>query len=168
MRRSRCASLEPCVESQCGSESEVKGSYLGCRCCSAAVWLTSCRDAGASSRALLHILASLRNQNSARKVRGLTRFQLSAIYVDESAAMDASPEEGAAAAAAVEQSCAAASGYSGVPLHFARLEDVYASDEQRRSPSAQQAGPAAAARRAKLQALLQVRHALASTPRLLA
>ena len=120
--------------------------------------MTTYRDAGASSRALLHILAALRNQNSARKVRGLTSFQLSAIYVDESAAMDASAEEGAAAEAAVERSCAAGGGYSEVPLHLARLEDVYASGEERRSSSAQQAGPAAAARRAKLQALLQVRH----------
>ena len=112
--------------------------------------------AGASSRALLHILASLRNQNSARKSRGLTSFQLSAIYVDESAAMEVSAEEGAAVAAAVERSCTAGDGYSRVSLHVARLEDVYASDAERQSPSAQQAGPAAAARRAKLQALLQV------------
>ena len=90
-------------------------------------------------------------------MRGLTSFQLSAIYVDESAAMDASADEGATAAAAVERSCAAGDGYSGVSLHFARVEDVYATDAERQSPSAQQADPTAAARRAKLQALLQVR-----------
>jgi len=137
---------------------EAAGSHPERPCCPTAVRLTSWAGAGASSRALLHILAALRNQNSARKVRGLTSFQLSAIYVDESAAMDASAEEGAAAAAAVERSCAAGDGYSGVSLHVARLEDVYATDAERRSPSAQQAGPAAEARRAKLQGLLKVRH----------
>ena len=121
------------------------------------VLTTSCLASGASSRALLHILASLRNQNSARKSRGLTSFRLSAVYVDESAAMDASAEEGAAAAAAVERSCAAGGGYDGVSLHVARLEDAYAGDVERQSTSAQQAGPASAARREKLQALLKVR-----------
>ena len=67
--------------------------------------------------------------------------------------MDATAEEGAAAAAAVQRSCAANGGYSGVSLHVARLEDVYASAAERLTSPAEQGVPT---RRAKLQALLQV------------
>ena len=118
--------------------------------------------AGASSRALLHILASLRNPDRVRKARGLTSFHLSAMYVDESAAMDASPAVGAGAAAAVRRSCEAGGGYSDVELHVARLEDVYAGDEERRNAAAAQQADSSAsdARRAKLRTLLQVNFVL--------
>ena len=91
---------------------------------------------------------------------GLTSFQLSAMYVDESVAMDAGPEVGAAAAAAVVESCEAAGGYSGVELHMAHLEDVYASDEERRDAAVQHADLSVSdARRAKLRTLLKVHFA---------
>jgi hypothetical protein len=73
-------------------------------------------------------------------------------------AMGATPAAGAAAAAAVRQSCEASGGYSDVELHVARLEDVYASDEQRRDAAAVQQADSSAldARQAKLQTLLKV------------
>ena len=79
------------------------------------------------------------------------------MYVDESAAMDASSAAGSAAAAAVVRSCEAAGGYGDVELHVTRLEEVYASDEERRDAAAQQPDSSApAARRAKLRTLLKV------------
>lgn len=128
--------------------------------------------AGSCSRALLELLAAVRNPDSRRRARGLISFQLTVLHIDEGAALGASPANAAAAVAAL----AAAGGYSGVAVHVVPLEDVFSSaaehmaaaEHQQSAESAEHKPVSAAAvvaglsersvqRRNQLVALLQVR-----------